>query len=141
MIESIFLHPWVWIVPIVLIIGLLLLLADMFIWQEGIAAVCGAIILLVGGGLYFGVMLPPYDISYYQTYRMTGEVTEIEAAFSGDEGSMSQVFVAHIDGVDEFIKSDDQRFRTIEVGDEANLVCVKVFKYFQEPYYDCSFGG
>lgn len=141
MIESIFFNPWIWIIPIFLVISVGLILLDIFFEWEGFGALVGGILLLGLGGFYFGAILPPYDVSYYQTYRITGELTEVESAFSGDEGTMSQVFVARVDGVDLYIRSDDQRFRSLEVGDDVNLVCEKQFAYFQEPWFDCSFGG
>lgn len=141
MIESIFFNPWVWIIPILLVICIALIVADALFEWYGIGAILGGIALLVLGGFYFGAMLPPYDVSFYQTYRVTGELTQLESAFSGDEGTMSQVFVGRVDGVDLFIRSDDQRFRSLTLGDDVNLVCVKGFGYFQEPWLDCSFGG
>lgn len=147
MIESIFFNPWIWIFPIILLamVGVVfvgircLIIDDLSMWVIGV--VFGGIALLVGVPLYFGFVLPPYDASFYQTYRITGDVAQIESAFSGDEGTMSQVFIAKVDGVDLFIKSDDQRFRTIHEGDDVNLVCGKRFAYFQEPWFDCSIGG
>lgn len=147
MIESIFFNPWIWITPIILAIGVIVLFLSIVftaydtysLWPIGI--IVSAVVVLPLGGFYFGAMLPPYDASFYQTYRITGELSEIQSAFSGDEGTMSQVFVAKVDGVDLYIRSDDQRFRTLEVGDDVNLVCGKGFAYFQEPWYDCSFGG
>lgn len=142
MIESIFFHPWVWIIPIVLVVLVLFIVLDIaFGGSDGIFAFLSGFAFLVVSVIYFGFMLPPYDVSYYQTYRITGEVTQVESAFSGDEGTMSQVFIAKVDGIDAFIKSDDQRFRTVSAGDEVNLVCGKGFAYFQEPWYNCSFGG
>jgi hypothetical protein len=141
MIESIFFNPWIWIVPVILIICVALIVLDIIADLYGIGAILGGLAFLILGGVYFGAILPPYDVSFYQTYRITGEVGQIESAFSGDEGTMSQVFIAKVDGVDLFIKSDDQRFRTISVGDDVNLVCAKGFAYFQEPWFDCSFGG
>lgn len=146
MIESIFFNPWIWIVPIILLIALIVTVVSWALaihedefWAVGV--IFGGLTLLILGGCYFGMMLPPYDASYYQTYRITGELSEIQSAFSGDEGTMSQVFVSKVEGVDLYIRSDDQRFRTLEVGDDVNLVCGKGFAYFQEPWYDCSFGG
>lgn len=148
MIESIFFNPWIWIVAVIL--AVLVLVAVVLIWTgldsydydfHVVGASITILITLGLAGFYFGGMLPPYDASYYQTYRITGEVTQIESAFSGDEGTMSQVFIAKVDGIDLFIKSDDQRFRTIHKGDEVNLVCGKGFAYFQEPWFDCSIGG
>lgn len=151
MIESIFFQPWVWIIPLVLVLA-----AGAVVWggirirkygdlDAGLGAVIGivfgSVIFLILGGIYFTAMLPPYDTSYYQTYRITGELTGIESAFSGDEGTMSQTFIAEVEGVDLLIQSDDQRFRTLDVGDDVNLVCGKGFRYFQEPWYDCSIGG
>lgn len=146
MIESIFFNPWIWILPVILFIMTLLLAFSIYATREidefwGVGIVFGGISLLAMAPLYFGFILPPYDASFYQTYRITGEVSEIKSAFSGDEGTMSQVFVAKVDGVDLYIRSDDQRFRTLEAGDDVNLVCGKGFDYFQEPWYDCSFGG
>lgn len=141
MIESIFFNPWMWIVPVLMGISLVVILADILFDWIGLGAIFGGMAFLILGGFYFGAMLPPYDTSYYQTYRITGEVSEIQSAFNGDEGTMSQVFVAKVDGIDLYIRSDDQRFRTLEVGEDVNLVCGKGFAYFQEPWYDCSFGG
>lgn len=148
MIESIFFNPWIWIVPILLfvsalsiLVGVYLIRRDEFSVGGPIGVLLGATLTLILGGVYFGALLPPYDASYYQTYRITGELTDIQSAFSGDEGTMSQVFVAEVEGVDLYIRSEDQRFRTLEVGDDVNLVCGKGFAYFQEPWYDCSFGG
>lgn len=148
MIESIFFNPWVWIVPILIVVSIIMVGLGVYLIREDdfsavgpISVVFGGISFLVLGGAYFGAILPPYDASFYQTYRITGELTEIQSAFSGDEGTMSQVFVAKVDGVDLYIRSDDQRFRTLEAGDDVNLVCSKGFAYFQEPWYDCSFGG
>lgn len=148
MIESIFFNPWIWIIPIILLICIALIPFGIWLLRRddlsvgGIGALVMAPMVLLGlGSAYFGWILPPYDASYYQTYRITGELTSVESAFSGDEGTMSQVFVAEVDGVDLYIRSDDQRFRTLEVGDDVNLVCGKGFAYFQEPWYDCSFGG
>lgn len=141
MIESIFLHPWVWILPALLVVFIALIILDiLFDWSGG-GIVAGGICTLIIAGIYFGLLLPPYDASFYQTYRITGQLESVESAFSGDEGTMSQVFIAEVEGVDLFVKSDDQRFRTLSAGDEVNLVCVKSFAYFQEPWYDCSFGG
>lgn len=155
MIESIFFNPWIWIVAVLLGIGVLATVVLIIFgswargnrdhWDDGegffIASFATALSTLILAGIYFGFMLPPYDASFYQTYRITGEVTQIESAFSGDEGTMSQVFIAKVDGIDLFIKSDDQRFRTINAGDNVNLVCGKGFAYFQEPWFDCSIGG
>lgn len=151
MIESIFLQPWVWIIPVVLVLAVgVTVWAGVRIRKHGeldagpeafIGMMFGVATFLGLGGFYFGWMLPPYDTSYYQTYRITGELESVESAFSGDEGTMSQTFVAQVKGVDYFIRSDDQRFRTLEAGDDVNLVCGKGFAYFQEPWYDCSFGG
>lgn len=157
MIESIFFNPWIWIVAVLLVAavgfgGILIVRGARLKAQEKsmygsdgegqiIAGIGVGILALILAGIYFGFMLPPYDTSFYQTYRITGEVIQIESAFSGDEGSMSQVFIAKVDGVDLFIKSDDQRFRTISVGDDVNLVCGKSFAYFQEPWFDCAIGG
>lgn len=146
MTEAIFLHPWVWIIPAVL----LLLLAftawtivraithdgDWFI-ATGFA---GAAFVGLAIGLFAG-MLPPYDASYYQTYRISGEVAALERAMDGDSGTFSQSFVVEVDGVDLLIHSEDQRLRTYDVGDDVNLVCAKGFAYFVEPWYGCSIGG
>lgn len=150
MIESIFFNPWVWIIPIIIAIGLLVVIASIVftirddtsygsMWPIG--TIIGSIVTVPLAGFYFGAVLPPYDASFYQTYRITGQVEQIESAFSGEEGTMSQVFIAKVDGVDAFIRSDDQRFRTLEVGDDLNLVCSKEFRYFQEAWFECSFGG
>lgn len=148
MIESIFFNPAVWIIPIILVIcivliplGVWLIRRDEFSFGGWSAVGGGSLVFLFLGAFYFGVILPPYDTSYYQTYRITGQVETIESAFSGDEGTMSQVFIATVGGVDDFIRSDDQRFRTLEVGEDVNLVCSKEFRYFQEPWFECSFGG
>lgn len=141
MIESIFFNPWIWILAVILGVFILLIILDVAFWGDGAPGFVGLVGFLILGGLYFGVILPPYDASFYQTYRITGEVGQIESAFSGDEGTMSQVFIAKVEGIDLFIKSDDQRFRTVNVGDDVNLVCGKSFAYFQEPWFDCSFGG
>ena len=148
MIESIFFNPWIWIfgalVGIGLVVTILSLVMGILRWGEmstwWVSFFGVGFTTLTGAGFYFGALLPPYDSSFYHTYRITGEVTSVESAFSGDEGTMSQVFVAEVEGLDEFIKSDDQRFRTVEVGDDVNLVCTKQFRYFQEPWYDCNFG-
>ena len=142
MVESIFFNPWVWIVPIILVVMIAVAVWDLITgFTDYVLGVGMSVFALILAGLYFALVLPPYDVSFYQTYRITGEVTQVESAFSGDEGTMSQVFIARIDGVDLFIKSDDQRFRTISVGDDVNLVCGKKFAYFQEPWFDCSIGG
>ncbi len=140
MVESIFFNPWIWIIPIILVIALVWFIAD-FWWDTMAGWFIGGFTLLLLPVFYFVFLLPPYDSSFYQTYRITGEVTKVEAAFNGEEGTMSQVFVAQVAGVDEFIRSDDQRFRTVTVGDDVNLVCSKEFRYFQEPWYECAFGG
>jgi len=148
-IESIFFNPWIWIVAALLLASLVVSIISLVMgigrWGEmstwWLGFIISTTVFAVLGGAFFGAILPPYDSSFYQTYRITGEVTKVEAAFNGDEGTMSQVFVAKVDGVDEFIRSDDQRFRTLEVGDEVNLVCSKEFRYFQEPWYECAFGG
>ena len=149
MIESIFFSPWVWIVGILVGAGLAVTILSLIMgirswdypsdWWISFWSV--GLFTLIGAAFYFGGLLPPYDSSYYHTYRITGEVTNVESAFDGDEGTMSRVFVAEVEGIDEFIKSDDQRFRTVEAGDNVNLVCTKQFRYFQEPWYDCNFGG
>jgi hypothetical protein len=148
MIESIFFNPWIWIIPIIIGVSIPLTIFGIRLLRLDDLSVGGILSIGFGGmafvflsAVYFGWMLPPYDASYYQTYRITGELTEVQSAFSGDEGTMSQVFISRVDGVDLLIKSDDQRFRTLEVGDDVNLVCGKGFAYFQEPWYDCSFGG
>ncbi len=141
MIESIFFNPWIWIVPILLLVSLAIIWADLAFDWMGIGAIFGGLAFLTLAGFYFGGILPPYDTSFYQTYRITGQVEQIESAFNGDEGTMSQVFIAKVDGVDDFIRSDDQRFRSLNVGDDVNLVCSKEFRYFQEPWFECSFGG
>lgn len=147
MVESIFFNPWVWIIPIILGIALLLtVLGIVLIWADdfsvgGPVAICfGGGTLLILGGVYFGFMLPPYDSSFYHTYRITGEVSEIQSAFEGDDGTMSQTFIIKVDGVDEVIKSEDQRMRLIDTGDEINFVCYKSFAYFQDPWYSCDVG-
>lgn len=142
MIESIFFDPWIWIIPILLLLCIAWVVIDLVFFADTfIGAMLGGLLLLVGSGVYFGALLPPYDASFYQTYRITGELSQLESAFSGDEGTMSQVFVAKVDGVDLFIRSEDQRFRSVGVGDDVNLVCDKGFAYFQQPWFDCSFGG
>lgn len=150
MIEAIFFNPWIWIVGI--LVGLLLLGAIVFfiiyrisdsyddeMWLFGgwLSAIFGLLL----AGFYFGALLPPYDTSFYKTYKITGELSELETAFTGEGGTMSQVFIAKVEGVDLYIRSEDQRFRTLNVGDDASLVCGKGFRYFQEPWYDCSFAG
>lgn len=148
MIESIFFNPWIWIVPIIigllfilLVVGIILFIthdSDGWIMGSAMSGLC----LLILGPIYFGMILPPYDASYYHTYRITGEVVNIEQAFNSEDGGvMSQVFVAEVDGVDLLIRSDDQRFRTITEGDDIQLACTKQFKYFVTPWYECSFGG
>lgn len=144
MIEAIFFNPWIWIVAI--LIGLLLLATiGSIVWglyrDEPLPGVISAAALLGLSGAYFGAMLPPYDASYYQTYRITGEISTLERAFSGDEGTMSQTFVIEVDGVDLLISSSDQRLRTYEIGDDVELVCTKQFEYFVAPWYSCSVGG
>lgn len=156
MIEIIFNHPWVWIMPIVIAFFLILAVVSTVIWNRersghgsgeedavGAAAWILWIVSVVLAGFYFGAMLPPYDTSFHATYRITGEVDVLEKGFTGDgDGVVSPGFVIGVEGVDDYlIWSDDQRFRTIEIGDDVNLVCGKVFRYFQEPYYDCSFAG
>lgn len=141
MIESIFFNPWIWIVAVILALLVAVVIADIIFGWDGLGAGIGGCFFLILAGFYFGLILPPYDASFYQTYRITGEVGQIESAFSGDEGTVSQAFIAKVDGIDLFIKSDDQRFRTVSVGDDVNLVCGKAFAYFQEPWFDCSFGG
>ncbi len=142
MLESIFFNPWIWILPILILVAIILIVIEFLLgWEYIFFGVFGGFMLLILAAFYFGFVLPPYDGTFYQTYRITGQVTQFEAAFDGDEGTMSQVFIARVDGVDEFIRSNDQRFRTIEVGMDVDLVCSKRFKYFQEPWYDCAFGG
>lgn len=141
MIEAIFIHPWVWILPILMVLCLILIAFDIFFDWMGFGATCGTVFFLLLSGAYFGLLLPPYDTSYYQTYRITGEIIELEAAFDSDGGTLSNSFVAKIDGVDEYIHSTDQRFRAVEVGDDIRLACDKKFQYFQEPYYSCAFGS
>lgn len=149
MIESIFFSPWIWIMGIAFAVFFVMAVVSTIMWlrewgtdSSWPLGVCiWTLLTLVTGGVYFGGMLPPYDASFYQTYRITGELTEVESAFSGDEGTMSQIFIAKVDGIDLYIKSGDQRFRTLNVGDDVNLVCSKGFAYFQEPWYDCSFGN
>lgn len=140
-IESIFFNPWIWIVPILIVVALVLVFLDVAVWETYAIAGLGSLGVLILAGFYFGFMLVPYDGTYYQTYRITGTVESVESAFSGDEGTMSQVFIARVDGVDSFIRSDDQRFRTVHEGDHVNLVCSKEFRYFQQPWFECSFGG
>jgi hypothetical protein len=150
-IESIFFNPWIWIgttLCTILVAVLIFAVVRAIRGSDGyledwpwITAIISGILALVLVPTHFGFVLPPYDASFYQTYRITGEVTSIEAAFNGEEGTMSQVFVAEVEGVDLFIRSDDQRFRTVDTGDDVNLVCTKQFRYFQQPWYDCSFGG
>ena len=149
MIESIFFNPWIWILPYILglfllwlIFGVIVGFADDFGNGFSISGIAFGAMGVIGIGIgYFGFLMPPYDTSYYQTYKITGELTEVESAFNADGGTMSQVFVARVDGIDLFIESDDQRFRTLKAGDDVNLVCGKVFNYFQEPYYNCDFSG
>lgn len=146
MIETIFIHPWTWIMAISIGLFLLLTIVSVYLWIRAdevwsVGTIAGGLVTLILSGAYFGAMLPPYDSSFYNVYKITGELTEVESAFSGDEGTMSQVFIAKVDGVDYYIKSDDQRFRTLDVGDEVSLVCDKKFQYFVQPWYDCSFAG
>ena len=147
MIEAIFFNPWIWIIPILLAIAIAATIAGAFALADdftvfGPIGVClGGVAVLFLAPFYFGFMLPPYDASFYQTYRVTGEVLEVESAFSGDEGTMSQVFIARVGGIDLFVRSDDQRFRTVRAGDDINLVCTKGFEYFQEPWLECAFGA
>lgn len=139
MIESIFFNPWIWIVPVILIVLLVLAVLSFAAYMEGVAILLFFCALILAA-FYFGLILPPYDGTYYQTYRVTGELVTLESAFSGDEGTMSQVFVAEVDGVDYLIRSDDQRFRTLDVGDDVRLACTKQFEYFVEPWLECRFG-
>lgn len=148
MIEAIFFNPWIWIVAGILvallaltIVGIIFVRRDEYSIMGPVGIVVGGISFLMLGAAYFGWILPPYDTSFYQTYRITGEVTSVESAFNGEEGTMSQVFVAEVEGVDLYIRSNDQRFRTLDEGDDVNLVCTKGFAYFQQPWYDCNFGG
>lgn len=142
MIESIFFNPWVWIIATILFILLMLVIADFFFDFEGFVAIPGGILFVILGAVYFGFVLPPYDASFYQTYRVTGEVTTMERAINAEDGGgLSQSFIVGVEGVDLLITSDDQRFRTVDVGDDVNLVCTKGFNYFVEPWYDCSMGG
>ena len=155
MLESIFVSPGYWIMGSLTFLVLAFVAMSLYfwiravkkyhdeVWESGwsISSIMGGIIFLIMGGFFFGGVLPPYDTSFYQTYRITGELTEIESAFEGDEGTMSQVFIAAVDGIDYYIKSDDQRFRTFEVGDSVNLICYKNFQYFQEPTFSCDVGA
>lgn len=146
MVESIFFNPWIWIIPIIL--GILLVSIGIAIWRSivsdelwSVLWVISSIIALCLSGAYFGGFLPPYDASFYQTYRITGEINQLERAFDGGSGTMSQTFVLEVDGVDLLISSSDQRLRTYSVGDSINLVCAKEFEYFATPWYKCSVGG
>ena len=148
MIESIFFHPWVWIVPLILLI--LLIGTFVLIWVDreydwdGIGVFVGCFVglfALVLAGIYFAWMLVPYDTSFYQTYRVTGEISEYAAAFDETEGVMNRGYVLEVEGVDYQIYSSDQRLRTYAEGDSVTLVCGKIFNYFQEPYLDCAIGG
>lgn len=150
MVEVIFFNPWIWIVAIIIailltitIIGIVLAIRhgfdEYFGWS--FASIFSGIFCLLIAGFYFGALLPPYDTDYYKAYRITGELTDIQSAFSGDEGTMSQTFVAEVDGVDHTIQSTDQRLRTFKVGDDVNLVCDLTFRYFQEPWYSCDLGS
>lgn len=140
MIEPIFFNPWIWIVPILLLILVIVSIAVLCSEMPEMAIVPGLLTLMLAG-FYFGMMLPPYDASFYRTYQITGEVTDVQAAFAGDEGTISQSFVVEVEGISDLITSDDQRFRTIEEGDEVTLACSKEFRYFQAPWFDCAFGG
>lgn len=141
MVEEIFFDPFVWIVPVALVICIILAVLDLVFWDTlGVTVVSGLLVVMLSI-IYFAVFLPPYDMDYYKTYRITGEVTNIESAFDGEDGTMSQVFVAEVKGVDHLIKSDDQRFRTLSIGDDVKLACTLQFRYFQDPWYECSFGG
>lgn len=149
MIESIFVYPWIWILPVVM--GLLLIGAVICIlleifgnnsygeWGIGAAFLIAGLIGTAGG--YFGGMLPPYDLSYHQMYRVTGEVTNIERPFNDGSGIVGSSYVFEIEGIDLKLSTGDQRFRGIEVGDEVQLKCEKQFAYFTTPWYDCDFGG
>lgn len=146
MMESIFFNPWIWIIPIILLIMIVVIvLAIMYeVMGEGdgggwITTGMVGFIFLCLAVPYFAVILPPYDASYYNTYRVTGEVASIEDAFEGGDGVVSKSFVVSIDGVDMFIRSDDQRFRTIIQGDEVKLACTKQFEYFVDPWLECKF--
>lgn len=157
MVEAIFFNPWIWILGAITGVLTILAIVGIPLWRKGVAkretrydedgfgwlivSVFSGVVATILSGVYFAGVLVPYDTDFYKTYRVTGELTSLENAFSGDEGTMSQVFVAEVEGVDHLIKSEDQRFRTLEVGDDVNLVCSLEFRYFQEPWYDCSFGG
>lgn len=146
--EPIFFNPWIWVIPIILLVLVVALMLGIRAVREDdlslggvMSTVFSGLGLLVLVPFYFGFMLPPYDASFYQTYRVAGELTTLEAAFNGDEGTMSQTFVSTVEGVDYFINSTDQRFRSLSVGDDVSLVCVKGFDYFVEPWLDCRFAG
>lgn len=159
MIEPIFFNPAIWIVGVFFglffIAGIFLLVRGFILkgqgkrsysdWRYENSFFGGGIltsIAVILAGVWFGWLLVPYESSFYQTYRITGELAEIQNAFDGDDGGViSQTYVARVEGVDLYIRSDDQRFRTLEVGDDVNLVCSKGFAFFQEPWYDCNFGG
>lgn len=141
MMETIFFSPWVWIIPVILLIAAIAIVVDR-IWLDWFGpTIFGALILLIGLPFYFGDFLPPYDADFYKTYRVTGELVTLESALSNGDGTVSQTFIAEVDGVDYFIESEDQRFRTLEVGDEVTLVCNLNFAYFVDPTLGCSFGG
>ena len=97
------------------------------------------LIFLIMSGFYFGFALPPYDVSFYNTYKVEGQIETIDSAFEGDDGVVSKSFILTVDSTDYFIRSDDQRFRTSEVGDNVILSCNKQFQYFVDPWLDCNF--
>lgn len=153
MLEIIFTSPWYWIMGAAVLISFLCIPIGIWLWTGmfgrydgggdieftgGTTTIIGSVLFLMFGGIYFGGMLPPYDTSFYHTYKITGELTTIEAAFSGDEGTMSQVFILEVEGIEYPIKSEDQRFRLMDEGDQVDLVCGKSFAYFQEPWFDCT---
>lgn len=146
MIESIFFHPWVWIVPIVLVVLLAATAVGWWLavrWDE----IWGALAIMAGLGFlglaagFFAGMLPPYDASYYQTYQISGELTDIRQPLNEGSGTTGSMFVLAVEGIDYSIGTTDPRLRTYEVGDEVNLVCTKQFEYFVTPWYSCSVGG
>lgn len=156
MIESIFLHPWVWIVPAILValaVTIIICVTQHVriekrrnsFYDDPIGWIVGWIlsgfVFLFLATIYFGFMLPPYDMSFHHTYRVSGEITEHHAAFEGGDGVATNSYVLEVEGVDYQIYSTTQRLRTYEVGDDVTLVCVKIFNYFQEPYLDCAIGG
>lgn len=147
MIKPIFLDIWVWIIPIVIFIAIVIVVIgiirmiqdDLSFWIGGI--IFGGIALLICIPTYFAFILVPYDSSFYYTYKITGEVSEVNTAFENGNGVVSPSYVIKVKGVDYLIKSNDVRVRLMHTGDSANLVCTKSFAYFQEPWYDCSIGG